>query len=175
VRGALKYAPPAGARMALDVPPPVRNGLTDPTRPLFVTEGARKADSAVTQGLLCVALLGVWNWRGSNTDGGKVALPDWESIALNGRKGYVCFDSDVSEKAQVHGGLARLKSFLESRKAQVRVIYLPPGEGGKKVGLDDYFAQGGTVERLLGFAEVELRQPGSEDSSVYEAKETGLF
>ena len=122
---ALKYETPAGARMALDVPPLVRDRLANPACPLFITEGARKADAAVSKGLLCVALLGVWNWRGSNAQDGKTALPDWEAIALNGRRVYICFDSDVSQKAEVHAALARLKSFLESRKAWVSVIYLP--------------------------------------------------
>ncbi|MDP9373756.1 MAG: DUF3854 domain-containing protein, partial [Chloroflexota bacterium] len=71
----LKYETPAGTRMVLDVPPHARPWLGHPSRPLFVTEGARKADAAVSQGLCCVALLGVWNWRGTNEHGGKTALP----------------------------------------------------------------------------------------------------
>ncbi|HSK83215.1 MAG TPA: hypothetical protein VK902_07380 [Rubrobacter sp.] len=55
------------------------------------------------------------NWRGANEKGGKVALPDWEHIALNGRKVYVAFDSDVMLKPQVHKALRRLKAFLEKR------------------------------------------------------------
>ena len=53
----LKYETPSGARMALDVPPAGREKLSDPSCPLFITEGARKADAAVTMGLCCVALL----------------------------------------------------------------------------------------------------------------------
>src|SRR5262249_49382406 len=127
-----------------------------------------------SQGLLCVALLGVWNWRGSNEAGGKTALPDWEAIALNGRKVYISFDSDVSEKPEVHAALARLKTFLESRKAEALVIYLPPGEGGKKVGLDDYFAQDGTVEALLRHAEPELRSSTPRAYLPYGATPQGL-
>jgi hypothetical protein len=44
------------------------------------------------------------------------------------------------------GSLKRLKAFLESRGADVKIIYLPSGEGGVKVGLDDFFAQGRTVD-----------------------------
>src|SRR5215218_8758214 len=43
----VKYETPAGSRMVLDVPKLVRPALGDPTRPLFITEGARKADAAV--------------------------------------------------------------------------------------------------------------------------------
>jgi hypothetical protein len=46
-----------------------------------------------------------------------VALPDWESIALNNREVFIVFDSDVMQKRAVHAALARLKAFLESRGA----------------------------------------------------------
>ncbi len=161
----LKYETPAGTRMVLDVPRRARPWLGDPKKPFFVTEGSRKADSAVSRDLCCVALLGVWNWRGTNTRGGKVALPDWESVALNGRLIYIVFDSDVMQKAGVHAALARLKEFLESRGAHVFVIYLPPGPDGAKVGLDDFFVAGHTVEDLLGLALSELRVPTDSDSA----------
>jgi len=113
----VKYETLAGTRMVLDVPPLARRWLGDPKRPLFITEGIRKADAAVSKELCCIALLGVWNWRGRNTSGGKVALPDWESIALNNREVFIVFDSDVMQKRAVHAALARLKAFLESRGA----------------------------------------------------------
>lgn len=111
----IKYETPQGSRMCVDVPPAARPSLGKPDRPLFITEGIRKADAAVSKGLCCIALLGVWNWRGTNEDGGKVALPDWNYIALNDREVYVVFDSDVMLKPAVHQALARLKAFLESR------------------------------------------------------------
>jgi Domain of unknown function (DUF3854) len=113
----VKYETLAGTRMVLDIPPTARRWLGDPKRPLFITEGARKADAAVSKDLCCIDLLGVWNWRGRNTSGGKVALPDWESIALNNREVFIVFDSDVMLKRAVYAALARLKTFLESRGA----------------------------------------------------------
>jgi hypothetical protein len=96
VRGkALKYETPPGARMVVDVPPPCRPSLGNPARPLFMTEGIRKADAAASIGLCTIDLVGVWNWRGTNGHGGKTLLADFELIACNGREVYVCFDSDV--------------------------------------------------------------------------------
>ncbi|MBW3628870.1 MAG: DUF3854 domain-containing protein [Gemmatimonadetes bacterium] len=67
---ALKYETPARSGMCLDVPRPIRHQLADPSVSLFITEGARKADAAVSLGLCCIALLGVWNWRGAmSTEG----------------------------------------------------------------------------------------------------------
>ena len=159
----VKYATPVGAHMALDMPPLVRAKLTNPQVPLFITEGVKKADALASQGCCAVALLGVWNWRGTNEQGGKLALPDWDLIALNGRLVYLCFDSDVMLKAQVHQALARLKGLLESREATVALIYLPAGEGAKKVDVDDYLASGHTLDNLLALATGELHSPPPKD------------
>lgn len=111
----VKYETPAGARMVLDVHPMARDRLGDPAAPLFVTEGVKKADALVSRGLCAVALIGVWNWRGTNEHGGKTALPEWEQIALNERQVYIVFDSDVMLKKEVYAALVRLKAFLEAR------------------------------------------------------------
>ena len=65
----------------LDIPPGVGPMLGDPEIPLWITEGPRKADCGALQGLYVVALSGVWNWLGTNTAGGKMALPDWRDVA----------------------------------------------------------------------------------------------
>ena len=173
----VKYEIPRGSRMVLDVPPSCRPKLGDPGVPLFVTEGVRKADAAASVGLCCVDVIGVWSWRGTNEDGGKTVLPDWESIALNDRVVYLVFDSDVMTKRSVHQALARLREFLRSRHADVRIIYLPAGPGGAKVGLDDYLVAGHTVDVLLALATTELRRHPDDDlgsPTQYRATPTGL-
>jgi uncharacterized protein (DUF927 family) len=114
--------------------------IGDPNIPLFITEGVRKADSAVSIALCCITLLGVWNWRGTNAAGGKTTLADWDDIPLNGRIVYMVFDSDVMTNPHVHAALVRLQAFLTQRGAAVRFIYLPSGPYGEKVGLDDFIA-----------------------------------
>lgn len=161
---ALKYESVAGGKMALDVPRSVRKLLRDPATPLFITEGARKADAAVSIGLCCIAVLGVWNWRGTNEWGGKTVLPDWDMVALKntenvGRAVYLVFDSDIMQKPAVYLALRRLKAFLESRGAVVRVIYLPSADDGSKVGLDDFLAAGHDIDDLLALVVDVLRAP----------------
>ena len=169
----VKYETPSGSRMVLDVPPICRMSLADPQVPLFVTEGVRKADAAASVGLCCIDVIGVWTWRGTNEQGGRTALADWESIALKDRVVDVVFDSDVMTKISVHQALARLKAFLESRGAHVRLIYLPSGPGGAKVGLDDYLAAGHTVDDLLALATTELRAaPGADAPAGSPYRET---
>ena len=112
---AIKYETPSGSRMVLDVHPFAREMLGNPTVPLFITEGIKKGDALVSRKLCAVALLGVWNWRGRNGDGGLTALAEWDYVALNGREVYIVFDSDVMLKPEVHKAMVRLKAFLESR------------------------------------------------------------
>lgn len=150
---ALKYETPKGSSMALDVPRSVREHLGNPKRPLWITEGAKKADAAVSRGLDCVAVLGVWNWRGTNSEGGKAILPAFEAIAWNDRRVYLAFDSDVLEKDAVWLALTRLGAVLAQRGADVRVIRMPGGASGAKTGLDDYFVGGGTVDSLIATAQ----------------------
>ena len=147
----IKYETPAGAQMRLDVPPRSRQHLRDPQVDLWVTEGVRKADSGVSNGLPCIiALLGVENWRGTNEHGGKTALGEWADIALNGRTIVIAYDSDVTTKPEVRRALEELAAWLRARGAKaVRYCLLPPGPHGEKTGLDDFFARGGTREALV--------------------------
>jgi hypothetical protein len=175
---AVKYELPRGAQMLLDVHPTIREQLGHPLIPLWITEGILKADAAISVGLCCIALLGVWNWRGTNGLGGKTALPDWEQVALNNRAVYLAFDSDVMTKREVFSALTRLGAFLKSRGAQVHYVYLPSGSGGIKTGLDDYLAAGHNVDDLLALASTELRRPPQETSDAeapYAITETGMI
>lgn len=165
----IKYETPAGSRMVIDVPPAVRPVIGDPSVPLLITEGVRKADSAVSHGGNCVALMGVWNWRGTNDQGGKVVLPDFESIALNGRNVYIAYDSDVMTNPNVKGALQRLTAFLRSREARVWPIYLPAMEGGKS-GLDDFLGEGHTMEEVYALA----REPEGAADALYREWPPGI-
>ncbi len=111
----VKYETPRGSRMALDVHPFAREMLGDPTAPLFITEGVKKGDCLVSNNLCAISLLGVWNYRGTNDKGGKTLLPDWNYVALNDRRVYIVFDSDVMLKPGVYHALVGLKSVLEGR------------------------------------------------------------
>jgi hypothetical protein len=165
----LKYEKPAGSVNRLDVPPAVSaRTLADPSMPLWLTEGARKVDAAVTAGLCCIGLSGVYGWRATDKEtGGKVALPDFESIAWNGREVVLAFDSDVTTKPQVAEALRRLARFLEGRGARVRVCVLPDMADGK-TGLDDFLAAGHRADDLAALV-VDKIETGSDDIRVSSA------
>lgn len=162
----VKYETPSGSSMRLDVPPSARGQLDDPNVPMFITEGIKKGDALVSHGLTAVALIGVWNFRGKNDKGGKTALAEWEYIALNGRRVYIVFDSDVMLKPEVHKALVRLKAFLESRGAKVVMIYLPANGDASKQGVDDYLAAGHSKDDLLKLATPELKAAPTEKDTA---------
>jgi hypothetical protein len=172
----VKYETPRGSRVALDINPIARLWLSDISRPLLITEGIRKADAAVSKGLCCLGLSGVWNWRGRVDGQAAAALPEWDVIPLKGRLAYVCFDNDVMQKPQVRLALRRLVEFLKLKGADARIIYLPVRDGGAKLGLDDYFAEGHGVDDLLQFATTEIKNEEPEEvESIYAATDGGLI
>ena len=142
----VKYETPTGQRNGIDVPPGVGPSLDDPQIPLWITEGSKKADAAVCAGLACIALAGVWSWRGTNSSSGKAAVADWHDIALNGRPVVLAFDSDVVRKRAVRQALTQFAAYLASKGAAVRYLHPPHTDDGK-TGLDDYLA-GHTVDEL---------------------------
>jgi hypothetical protein len=142
-----KYLIPQGMKMALDIHPRIRENLGNPGWPLFITEGARKADALITAGARAVVgLVGVWNWRGTNHHGGKTWLADWEWVDLkNGREVYVVYDSDVALKEEVRTAMDRLGAALNRAGARASFVYLPAGPGGTKTGVDDFIARDGAA------------------------------
>jgi hypothetical protein len=143
----VKYETPVGQRNGIDVPPGVNGQLGNPTVPLWITEGVKKADAGALAGLCIVALPGVWCWRGKNKYGGRCAVPDWNDIALNdGRRVILAFDGDVARKPQARQALTELASYVAGKGAHVEYLHLPDTD--TKTGLDDYLAAGHTVEDL---------------------------
>ncbi len=143
----LKYETPGGSEVILDVHPRSMAAVRDPAVDLWITEGVKKGDALASRGECAISLIGVWNWQ----RGGEL-LPCWDHVALKGRRVYVVFDSDVMTKEGVQLALERLVTALEGFGTDVRVVYLPDGEGGEKVGVDDYLVAGGTVAELKALA-----------------------
>lgn len=154
----IKYEIPKGGGVRLDCPPRCQPRLADPSVPLWLTEGQKKADSLASRGAAVLCLLGVWSFIGKNTFGGNTLLTDFDHVAWNGRDVRLVFDSDVTSKPSVRQALDRLGAHLTNKHASVRMVYLPP-IGGKKVGVDDYFVAGHTLQDLEALIEAPRPQP----------------
>jgi Domain of unknown function (DUF3854)/Family of unknown function (DUF5906) len=111
---------------------------SDPSIPIYITEGEKKAAKACLMGLVCVGLGGVWNWKSKK--GGVALIPDLKTIDWRNRRAIIVFDSDVAGRTSLTYAQNLLSIALTDLGAQVSKIDLPTNEGqpDKKVGLDDY-------------------------------------
>ncbi len=149
----VKYEQPLGQACRVYCLPTARKFITElqtgsggqaPLLPMvFVTEGEKKAAALVSQGLAALGIPGVWNCRGIEALRG-----DWDVIGLKGIDVCIAFDSDAVTNESVSLAEGRLAKLLLALGARVSVCRLPEGPNGSKVGMDDYFVQGGTVEAL---------------------------
>ena len=169
----IKYENPYGAKLVLDIHPDVRDKVLEPETPLLITEGIFKGDAAASRGLACIAALSVNGWEGD--------LDTWGVVPLRDRLVRLAFDSDVQVNGHVHRAVNKLAEFLKKRGAKVEFILFPQAEDGSKVGLDDYFASGKTVEELFALAVAELpplapsESRGSAYAVRYEGTDEGFF
>jgi hypothetical protein len=133
-----KYEYAAGSPNRLDVPPRTQAVAEDPSVPVLITEGIKKVDKATAAGYHCIGLGGVWSWLGKHDTPFSMPIPDFGYFAWKDRRVAIVFDSDVATNKNVCEARRRLKLFLESLRAVVLFIDLPPAADGAKMGLDDY-------------------------------------
>lgn len=165
-----KYASQSGVPNRLDVPPTVSDGVRDPSEPLWITEGIKKADCLASYGKPVITLTGVFNWRNKNG-----TLGDWEDVPLAGRKVVICFDSDTRDKRTVMLAMQRLGKWLESKQARPVYLIVPKEfqpEDGPAVpvkGVDDYLHAGGDMDGLREACLVQLPTEGVQDATFTDA------
>lgn len=162
----LKYLTPKGKALCVDVPEFTRKRFEDPSASIWITEGMKKVDALVSQGMAAVGLTGVYNWR--NRQG---TLGDWEDIPLKGRNVVICFDADAAGNRNVQGAMARLGAWLRSRGVlAVKYLVVPPEVSGVAVkGVDDFFAAAGTLSDLAGHATPVPPGHGAADAAFTDA------
>lgn len=156
---AQKYLFPKGHKNFADVPTCCRPDLANPQKPLWIVEGAIKADYLASQGVCAVGLAGVSGWRHTNSDGGKTTIPCFHDIALNNRAVYIAFDSDSKEKQTVFKQARELMNRLELKGARCLFVGIPEGPNGEKQGPDDYLRNGGTIEGLQSYVVTHPKPP----------------
>ncbi len=141
----MRYVQPPGTSARLYVPVVPGRGK------IVVCEGEKKTLAAFQYGLNAIGIGGVWNWVRKGHP-----IVDMDKINFEGADVEIVPDSDVWARPDLLRAIYALCREIESRGAFVEVVQIP-GEG--KVGLDDYFANGGTVEGYENMDRVQLRQP----------------
>ena len=153
----IKYEQPRGTPLRIDVPPLLQDKVQDPSAPLIITEGEKKADSLCTAILqegkrfAAIDLPGVWGFVARNAFGDVTFSNDLRLIPLKDRTVFIVFDSDVMQKPQVWKALQTLTDLLSRKGAKAYWIQLP-AQPGQKVGVDDYLVQGHPLADLLALA-----------------------
>ena len=142
--GTVKYLSPKGSVNHPYILPEVGEMLAKytPDKPVFITEGEKKAAKATREGFPCVGLSGVWNWK----DGENDFLPDLDKFIWKDRTIYIVFDSDVIVKHGVRHAELRLAVELTNRGAKVFSVRLPNESSGEKNGVDDFLVRHGVEE-----------------------------
>ena len=146
----VKYESPAGTANRAYFPPGTRAVLADPTVPLVITEGEKKAAKADQDGFPCVGLVGVYGFQkkrkkapDGTADGPRELIPDLAAVAWIGRSVTIAYDSDAADNPQVRTAEGHLAEVLTAAGATVRVVRLPGRPDGAKVGLDDFLVARG--------------------------------
>jgi hypothetical protein len=138
-----KYMQPKGHPNRLDVHPRQHVRIRQPGGMRYITEGEKKVGAGVSRELLMVGLSGVWNGQKD-----KALIPDWHLLPMEDERYSITFDSDIISNPDVQMAADRQARLLREQGAEVFITLLPPAPDGSKQGLDDFFANGGTVQEL---------------------------
>ncbi|RIK75384.1 MAG: hypothetical protein DCC68_21280 [Planctomycetota bacterium] len=166
----VKYESPKGQSPRLYVPPGVPSKLDSPEAWLVITEGIKKALAATQAGFPCLGLAGVSSiYRDKRSCR---LLPELERIAWKGRKVFIAFDSDATDKPEVADAERQLAAKLAAMGAVVKVIRIPAGPAGDdgepvKQGIDDFLVSHGAAEfHKLREEAVDPDPPKDDDGKV---------
>jgi hypothetical protein len=150
-----RYWQPGGTLNEVYLPPLLKERwhavLQDPTKTVYITEGEIKAAVACARGVACIGLGGVDVFRAAKR-GMPELLPVLQEARWNQRPVAIIWDSDVGTKPDALTAQRKLAYELMRRGALPKLLALPPGPDGAKVGLDDFLLQH-SVEALESLVE----------------------
>jgi hypothetical protein len=94
--------------------------------PLTITEGAKKAGSLLSAGLVAIALPGIFNGyrKHKSKPTVKELIPQLQEFCTEGREINICFDQDIKPQTQEHVNTAThtLGKLFEKHNCTVKVI-----------------------------------------------------
>ena len=134
---AQKYYQPPGSGLHLYQPP----GF-DPDADIYIVEGEKKTLKGQQEGLNCLGLSGLWNWK---VKGEEALIADFDLYSFRGKHVYLVPDNDwQAPDKNLKQAVYRLVCLLMERGATVNVVQLP--ESTEKIGLDDYLIEYSVAE-----------------------------
>lgn len=164
-----KYLSPKGAPVRLYIPPGVVDELrADPARPLYVTEGEKKALALrKALGISIIAVAGVWCWPSKERASGVIEDLELLMPLLRGRTFFILFDENARTNIHVARAAEHLATWASASAGAIARWAFPPCNGAKKVGIDDLLVEGGVEAVEAVFA--SAREP--EDAACFVFRE----
>ncbi len=138
----VKYIAPTGSTLRAYFPPGAHERIRNGAVEIVHTEGEKKALAGNQAGYCCIGLPGVDCWHGKKST---ALLPDLE-FSWAGRTAYIVFDSDAADNARIRKQELLFAAQLKLRGATAKIVRLPAGPNGEKVGLDDFLVAHGSGE-----------------------------
>lgn len=166
----VRYLQPKDSGVHLYFPPGLEKKLRDAGVPLYITEGEKKALRAAQDGLCCIGLAGIWNWK---EKGSGEVIEDLKTLPLYQRQVFIVPDSDIGSNSSVRSAVEQFWKALERRHAHVNVIPLPAGETGK-MGLDDYLVNH-SLGQFMELPKVQRRADLPNSPAIYKRDDGVLW
>jgi len=169
-----KYLAKRDSGCRLYLPSKVVPVLGDLSVPIYLTEGEKKALKATQDGLYCIGMAGLWNWKVKDTD---ELISDFDLIALEGRTVYIVPDNDFllpdrkGERKNLKQAVHKLAYKLIDKEAKVSWVELPSGD--IKTGSDDYLCSH-TVEDFKNLPVHQIRKLTIQEAINATSKETPI-
>ena len=141
----VKYEHPAGVGNRAYFPAATLSALNDPSTPIIITEGEKKALalSQINSGAV-VGLGGVYNWKNK---GKESLIDDLQQINWTDRTVFIVFDYDWKAVTRKNVSKAKKRLAAALRKAGAREVcdvVLPPSKDRGKQGVDDFLVAEGS-------------------------------
>jgi hypothetical protein len=161
-----KYTQPANVRPHAYFPPLIswKSIVDDPSVPIFITEGEKKAAKACKEGYPTIGLGGVYNFMSKERN--MEFLPELDEIKWQGRKVVIVYDSDLATNKDVKQARRVLTSRFYARGATVYYLNFQV-DRDEKVGFDDYLVQYGKEAFDVLVNEAECVTPDDSKLSEY--------
>ena len=136
----VKYLSKEGAEPGIYFHPKDLEDLQEPSIPLIIAEGEKKAlkGHQELKGYVVTGIPGCWGFSHK-----KELSPQWQLVPLEGREVIVCPDTDFKTNPKVSAAMNALLVHLRRHGAKVKLIDLSIKGVKEKIGLDDYLMKEG--------------------------------
>jgi hypothetical protein len=146
--GSFRYSQPFNSSPHLYYPPYLdwKKIAKDPSIPILLTEGEKKAAKACKEGIACIALGGVYGYKSSKRL--QDLIPEFYDVVWKDREVEICYDADVMMKSEVRQALSGIAFELSQKftPEEINFVFLDAETVGPKTGLDDFLVAHGVDE-----------------------------